>query len=102
MSALSQIFCFAQLVMSNRLYILDGLLNNNCFWEGSLKTFRVYCSCSLIWCDSFAITKHMLVGIYVPVVLAFVLDTCSDVAVSFLVHFCELWLLFRGAVSRKQ
>lgn len=102
MSALSQIFCFAQLVMSNRLYILDGLLNNNCFWEGSLKTFRVYCSCSLIWCDSFAITKHMLVGVDVPVVLAFILDTCSDVAVSFLVHFSELRLLFRGAVGRKQ
>jgi hypothetical protein len=44
----------------------------------------------------------MLVGVDVPVVLAFVLDTCSDVAVSFLVHFSELRLLFRGAVGRKQ
>lgn len=59
----------------------------------------MYSSCGLIWSDLFAIAKHMLRGIDVPVVLASVLDTCPDVAVSLLVHFCELRLLFRGPIG---
>jgi len=47
----------------------------------------------LVGCDSFTIAKHVLIRVDVPVVLAFVLDTCPDVSVSFLVHFCELILL---------
>ena len=44
----------------------------------------------------------MLVWIDIPVVLAFVLYTCPDVAVSLLVHFCELLFLFLGPVGWKQ
>ena len=102
MGALPQIFSFAELIMSNRLHVLNGLLYNNCFRELNLDAFYVYCFGTLIWCYSFAKAKRMLIRVDVPDVLAFVLDSCSDVAVRFLVHFCDLLLLILRATCREE
>ena len=90
MGALTKIFSFAELVMSISLHVLDGLLYNNCPREWDLDAFWVYSFGTLIWCYSFAKAKHMLVRVDVPVVIASVLDSCSDVAVGFLVKSCVL------------